>query len=81
MKAREWQASPRYVRVFHGSGSTVIDRVDIDQAKRLLLDHPMVVVGGFELDESDVDSMRAAMTEQWQIQMADYRAEQSMGGA
>ena len=79
MRAVEWIASPRQVRVFHGEDSTVLDRPDIDAAKRQMHEHPEVVINGITLDESDIDSMRAAMTDAYQQQMQDWRAELSMG--
>lgn len=74
----EWRASPHHVRVFHET-STVISRDRLDRAKARMVDTPEVTISGITLDEADVDAMRAAMTESYQEQMADFRADMSMG--
>lgn len=79
MRPDEWQASPRHVRVFHGATSTVLERVQLDAAKRLVVDTSPVTVSGVALDESDIDAMRKAMTERYQAHMADLAIERSMG--
>lgn len=81
LRAREWMASPRHVRVFHGATSTVIDRDVIDAAKREVMRDDClgeVTVAGLVLDESDIDAMRAGMTRARQRQMEDARIDDSL---
>lgn len=79
MRATEWQASPRHVRVFHGSTSTVLDWQNIAAARRIILDHPEVQISGITLDESDLNAMWAEMVTARQEQLEDFKADQSMG--
>lgn len=82
MRATQWQASPRFVRVFL-TGSVVLDRDALDAAKTQIEDPDTfgqtITVNGIELDEQDIADMRAAMTAAYQQQMQDWRAELSMG--